>query len=144
MATVCLMLDEILLHIDVTSLCCLDTNYSVILVDCAWLFEKVLTEKILKMATLLKVKGIGSSRHKLNEFVSISLYFSDIKSTNRPAYAHIHRELYIVEGLKANLLVDNNILATERVIIDLANKSITISSCQVTIFVIARPKGHPV
>lgn len=94
------------------------------------------------MVTLLKVKGIGSSRHELNEFVSLSLYFFGIESTNRPAYTYIHRELPIVEGLKANLLVRNNILATERVIIDLANKSVMISSCQVTIFVIARLRGH--
>lgn len=69
------------------------------------------------------------------------LYFPDIDSTNHPAYAHIHRELSLVDGLKANLLVDNNILATERVVIDLANKSAIISSCQMTISAAARPRG---
>lgn len=96
------------------------------------------------MATLLKVRSMGSSKHELDEFVSISLYFSGIDSTNRPAYAHMHRELHIVKELKANLLVGNDILAMERVIIDLANKSAMISSCQVTISVAVRLKRHPV
>ena len=96
------------------------------------------------MATPLKVRGIGSSRHESDEFVSMSLYFPGIDSINRLVYAHIHRELHIVERLKANLLVGNNILAMERVIINLANKSAMISSCQVTLSVAARPRGHPV
>lgn len=96
------------------------------------------------MVTPLKVRDIETSRHESNEFVSMSFYFPDINSTNRPAYAHIHRELHLINGLKANLLVGNNILATERVVINLANKSAMISSCQVTIFVAAKPRGHPV
>lgn len=141
---VCLTLGEIPLHTDVTSLCCLDTGCSVILVDLAWLFKKAPTEKILKIATPLKVRGIGASRHESDEFVSMSLYFSGVNSANRPAYAHVHKELHLVNGLKANLLVGNNILAAERVIIDLANKSAMISSCQMTISVAARPRGRPV
>lgn len=81
------------------------------------------------MVTFLKVRGIEISKHELNKFISMFLYFPDIDLTNRPAYAHIHRKLYLVDGLKANLLVGNNILAMERVVIDLANKSAMISSC---------------
>lgn len=79
-----------------------------------------MTEKILKMATPLKVRGIGSPRYESDKFVFISLHFPDINLTNRLAYAHIYRELYIVEGLKANMLIGNNILPMERVIINLA------------------------
>ena len=143
-ATVSLTLGEIPLHIDMTSLCYLDKGCGVILVDRTWLFEKAPTEKILKMATPLKVRDIGASRHESDEFVSMSLYFPGVNSADRPAYAHVHRELHLADGLKANLLVGNNILATERVIIDLANKSAMISSCQVTISVPARPRGRPV
>ena len=142
MATVCLMLGEILLHTDVTSLCCLNIGCGVTFVDRAWLLEKALTNKILKMATPLNVRGIGSSRHELVESVSMSFYYPGIDSINCLAYAHIHRELHIVKRLNANLLVVNNILATERVIFDLANKSAMISSCQVTISVATRPRGY--
>ena len=144
MATVCLTLGKISLHTDVMSLYYLDTGCGVTLVNRAWFLEKAPTEKILKMATLLKVRGIRFSKYESDEFISISLYFPDFDSTNRPAYTNIHRKLHIVERLKANLLVGNNILATERVIINLANKSAMISSSQLTIFIAARPRGHMV
>ena len=96
------------------------------------------------MVTLLKVRGIKTSKHELDKFVSMFLYFSGINLTKRMAYAHIHREFYLVDGFKANLLVGNNILATKIVIIDLANKSAMISSCQVTISITASPRGRPV
>lgn len=110
--------------------------------DRAWLLEKVPMEKNLKMATSLKIKGIRSSRHKSDEFVSMSLYFSTTDLTNCLAYTYIYQKLYIVERLKANLLISNNILAIKRVIIDLASKSAMISSCQMTISVAARPRGY--
>ena len=143
-AIVCFTLDGIPLHKDATSLCYLDTGCGVTFVDRAWLLEKTPTEKILKMAILLKVRGIGSSRHESDEFVSMFSYFPNIDSINRPAYAHIHKELHIVERVKMNLLVGNNILTTERVIIVFAKKSAMISSCQMTISVAARPRSHPV
>lgn len=120
----------------------LNISCGIILVDFVWLLEKASTEKILKIATLLKIRSIGYLRHKLNEFVSISLYFPDIDSTNRLAYAYIYRELNIVEGLKANLLVGKDILAMERIIIDLVNKSTSISGCPMTISIAVRPKSH--
>lgn len=129
MAIICLTLGKIPLNSDVTLLCYLNKDYSVILMNCTWLLEKAPTKKILKMATLLKVRNIGSLKYESNEFVSISLYFSGIDLTNCPVYVHIHKKLYIVKKLKANLLVSNNILVIERVIIDLANKSAMISSC---------------
>lgn len=96
------------------------------------------------MMTLLKIRDIRSSRHELDKFISMSLYFPGIDSTNRLAYTHIYKNFHIVEVLKANLLLNNDILATKRVIIDLANKSAIILSCQGIIFITARPRGQPV
>lgn len=117
-ATVCLTLGEIPLDTDVTSLYCLNIGCGITLIDRACLFERVSTEKIFTMVTPLKVRGIEFLKHELDEFVSMSLYFPNIDLTNRLAYAHIYGKLHIVKRFKANLLEGNNILATERVIID--------------------------
>lgn len=136
-AIICLFLGKILLYINITSLCCLNTGYGITLVNCTWFLQKFPTEKILKVAILLKVREIKSSKYESNEYVSMSLYFPRIELRNRSIYAHICQKLYLVKDLKANLLVGNNILATERVIIDLANKTTIISSYQVTISITA-------
>lgn len=96
------------------------------------------------MVILLKVKGIGSLRHELDEFVSIFLYFLDINLTNYLAYIYIYKELQIVEGLKENLLVSNDILTLKKVIIGLTTKFAIISSCQIAIFITARLKSYPI
>lgn len=144
MTTISFTLSKIPLHTNITLLCCLDTGCGVILVDRTWLFDKAPIEKILKIATLLKVKSIKTLRHESNKFVSMSLYFLGIDSTNRPAYAHIHRKLYLVNGFNAHLLVGNNILTRKRVVINLTNKSALISSYQVTISVTAKSWGRSV
>lgn len=133
---------KISLYIDETFLCYLNKSYSITFVNYAWLLKKILTEKILKIATSLKVRGIKSSKHKSDEFVLMSLYFPDTDLRNRLICTYINQEFHLVKGLKANLLRDNNILVTKRVIIDLANKTTMISSYQVMIYIIIRPRSY--
>lgn len=123
---------------------CLDIGCEVTFEDCAWLLENALTEKILKIATPLKVKRIGTSKHDIDEFIFMFLYFPGINSRNRPVYAHINQTLQLVKGLKANLLVSINILAKKRVIINFAIKTAVISRNQVTISVTTRLRGKPI
>lgn len=96
------------------------------------------------MTTSLKVRRIGYLKHKLDEFVSISLCFPSTNSRNCLAYAYIYHIFHLVKGLKVNLLVNNNIIATKSVIIDLTIRTAMISSCQIIIYVIARPRYYPV
>lgn len=93
------------------------------------------------MATLLKVREIKSLNYKSDEFDSMYLYFPSINSRNHPIYAYIYRKLYLVKGLKANLLLGNDILAIEKVIINLASKTTVISSCQIMISISAWPRS---
>lgn len=137
-----LTLGKILFHTDMTSLCCHNTSCGITFINFTWLLEKAPTENILKITTLLKVRNIRSLKHKFDEFVSMSFYFFGINSTNYSAYAHIYWKFHIIEGLKTNLLVSNNILAIERVIIDPINKSIIISSYQVILSIATRQKSH--
>lgn len=89
------------------------------------------------MALPLKVKSMRSSKPKSDEFVSMSLYFLGTNSKNRSFYTQISQELYLVKGLKANLLIGNEILAIKKLIINITNKTAMISSCEVIISVIA-------
>ena len=89
-ATVYFTLGKIPLHTDVTSFYCLNKGRGIIFVNRAWLLEKVPTEKILKMAILLKVRDIESSKHKSDKFVFMLFYFPGINLINRSAYTYIH------------------------------------------------------
>lgn len=69
-------------------------------------------------------------------------YFLDINLRNCPIYAHTYQKFYLVMVLKTNLLVDNNILTTKRVIINVINKTTLILSYQVIIFGITWPRSQ--
>lgn len=47
---------------------CLNTHYSIILINKAWLWEQLLNQKIKEMSTFLKIKKIEASKHKSAKF----------------------------------------------------------------------------
>lgn len=117
---------------------CLDTGCGVSLVDKTWLAKKHPSQKISTMPVPLKVRGIGASRHESKEFALTTLYIPGLDREGSEVYTCIKCELHLVEGLKANMLIGNDILCTEGFTINLASISAHISSCGVTIVINAR------
>ena len=93
------------------------------------------------MSIPLKVRGISASKYESGEFAALSLYFPGRKDTDQQVYALLTCEIYWVEGLRANLLIGNNIISPEGFIIDVKKRSVLIGSCGVTIPIDAKQKG---
>lgn len=90
------------------------------------------------MAVSLKVRGIGASRHKSEEFAFTTFYMPDLDQGGLVVYACIKCELHLVENLKANMLIGNNIFCTDGFTINLASASAYILSYGLTIIVNAK------
>ena len=86
----------------------------------------------------LKVKGIGTSRHKSEEFALTVFNIPGLDREGSEVYACIKYELHLVEGLKRNILIGNNILCIEGFTINLARSSAHILSYGVAIVINAR------
>lgn len=56
------------------------------------------------MSALLKIRHIETLKHKIREFTAMALYV--IGKNNTGIY-----EIYLVKILKANLLIENNIMS---------------------------------
>ena len=123
---------------DPDTLVCLDTGCGVRLVDKAWLVKKHLSQKISTMPVPLKVRGIGASRHESGEFAFTALYMPGLNQEGSEVYAYVQCKLHLVDGLKANMLIGNDVLYTESFTINLASASAHILSCGVTIVINAR------
>lgn len=85
------------------------------------------------MSTPLKVKGISVSKYELLEFATLFLYFSGKNNVKDLVYVTLQYKIYLLEGLHANLLIDNNIMSSEAIVIDLGKKTALIGTCRVTI-----------
>ncbi len=94
------------------------------------------------MSTPLKVRGIGASKYKSGEFGALSLYFPGKNNARQLVYAFLTCEIHLVEDLRANLLIGNNIMSSEGFVIDIKEKKALISSCKVTIPINARQRGQ--
>lgn len=116
----------------------LDIGCEVSLVNKAWLAKKHPSQKINTMPVPLKVKGIGASRYKLREFALTTFYMLGLDKGGSEVYTCVQCELYLVDSLKANMLIGNDVLCTEDFTINLANASAHILSYGVIIVISAR------
>ena len=110
------------------TLVCLDTGCGVSLVDKAWLAKKHSSQKINTMPVPLKVRGIGASRHESGKFALTALYMPGLDREGSEVYACVQCKLHLVNSLKANMLIGNNVLCTGGFTINLANASTHILS----------------
>lgn len=120
--------------------CCLDTGCGVTLVDKSWLLKQLPEVILSTIATLLRIRGIGATQHESNEFVCTPIYFLGKDVRQQQVYASINRELHLVDGWKANVLIGNDIVGPEAIAINVNTKTKCISSCNVTIAIAVKQR----
>lgn len=98
-----------------------------------WLAKKHLSQKISMMPIPLKVKGIGALKHESGHFAFSTIYIPGIDKKGCEVYASISCKLHLIDRLKANMLVGNDVLYTENFVINFSTSSALIQSCGVMI-----------
>lgn len=94
------------------------------------------------MSIPLKVRGISASKYESSEFPALSLYFSGKNGVGNFVYATIQSEIHLVEDLRANLLIGNNMMSPKAMVIDFGKNTALIGACAVTIDVNAKKQGQ--
>lgn len=94
--------------------------------------NKLLDVEIYIVVFSLRTRDIDATTHETNEYVQISVYFWDIKNEQQ-ILIRITKELYLINDLKTNLLIDNDFLESENFTININNKKISIANCDVMI-----------
>lgn len=89
------------------------------------------------MSVLLKIRSIDALKHQSREFALKTIYISDIDKKNHEIYASISCKLHLVDGLKANMLIGNDVLCTEDFAINLFTSFNLIHRCGIRIKVSA-------
>lgn len=94
------------------------------------------------MPVLLKVKGISTSQHKSGEFALAAIYISSFDQICSEIYTYIKCKLHLVKGLKANMLIGNNVFSTKDFLINLTDAFAHIQSCGVDIIINDRHRSE--
>ena len=119
---------------------CFDIDASVTLIDAAFFHRQNPGVSIRQMATPLTVRGLGISQHQSSDYAIVPMYFVGVKDDNS-AKALIRREVHLVDNLKTNMLIGNDVTVPESVVLDLAKKQALIDSCGVTIVLDVRSRA---
>ena len=72
------------------------------------------------MVTSLKVRGIGISKYKTSEYITILIYLPGIDKSSKLILVYFRKELYLVDSLRSKILIGNNIINLEGIVINLA------------------------
>ena len=119
-------------------LVCLDSGCGASLIDRAWLLEQLPDVPICKMATSLRVKGIGSASHDTDEYITITFYLPGTKDNQKVLFS-MTRELHLVNDLRAKMLIGNDIIGPEGIVLDIGQGHATIGN-GVQIDIVARQR----
>ena len=68
------------------------------------------------------------------------MYISTSREDDIEVLCRIFREIHLVSDLKAHLLIDNNVIDSERIMLDIAQGKAYIDSCDATAIVISRQR----
>ena len=80
----------------------------------------------------IKVRGIGSNVHVINEWVIINLFILAIVN-GKKVITYLRREAYIVDNLKVNVFLGVDILASEKILLNFKDRTVMIDYCNIKI-----------
>ena len=104
---------------------CLNTECTMILVDWQFLKKKILNLAIQQTFLLITVCELSSNTHESSKFTVVDLYLSD----EHRWIAVIFCEMHLINNLKTCMLIEIDILISEKITLDMAERKATIESC---------------
>ena len=105
---------------------CLNTDYTVSLIDWDFLKKHTSDTKVKKMTWLIKIQELDFNSHAAEDYVKLNLYLS----ANHGKTADIHWEIHIINNLKVNILIEIDILISEQIDVLLSQWKVIIESCK--------------
>ena len=114
---------------------CLNTKTEIILIDINFFKTQCKNISIRIMIFFIIVRNSNVNKHSTNKYVIIFMYFSNIDKNENSVKTLIIREIHLIENLKANVLIDNDVLNFEKFDIFISTSSAYIENCNVIIFI---------
>ena len=92
--------------------------------------------EIRKILSYLRIKGLGSAIYNINKYMLIPIYLRNLKRNNNKTLTYITRKIYLINNLKVNLLIKNNIMKSKKIRLDVSKNEVYINSCNIIIKII--------
>ena len=117
--------------IEVESIC-LNTDVEITLCDRQFFMKQASNVSIKIMITLISVRELDVDKHMTAEYVILFMYFFDQKNDNL-IRAKITRKIHLIDNLKTNILLRNDVIDSKKIDVSISNKSTYFDSCEVIV-----------
>ena len=89
---------------------CDDFDCSMLLINRLLLMKLYLKVKLQQINTLINVQGIDMNYYIISQFVHINIFIKTTAENNDTIIIHICKKFYVINDLKANMLINTDIL----------------------------------
>ena len=111
---------------------CLNIDAEIVFCNRQFFKKQTSNVSIKIMITFISIRDLNVDKHMTIEYVILSMYFSDQKN-DVTIRAKITKKMHLVDNLKTNMLLNNDVIDSEKIDVNISNKSIYIDSCEITI-----------
>ncbi len=95
----------------------LDTRTKTSLVDKQFVLKKLSKTHIHLMINVLTIREIDANVHETKKYVNFLIYLSS--KNNSKKMIEIHRKMHLVKNFKVNMFINNDILESKDIIINI-------------------------
>ena len=114
--------------------CCIDTKIEIILSDTKFFVEKF--KAFVRIITIfITVQDLDAQKHNIDKYAIAFMYFADTDDKKRKVKTLITKKIYLIDNLKTNMLINNDILRFKFIDISIFTKSTNVDSCKVIVFI---------
>ena len=116
----------------------LDTEAEITLVDIQYFKIKFKDILIRTMTSFITVRDLKAAKHSTNKYACCFMYFSKKNENDQSVFVEIIKEIHLIDNLKVNFLIDNDVLDFEFIDIFTFINTIFIESCNVIISIVVK------
>ena len=133
---------DVILIIDMKSLSkCINIEAEIILSNITFFKSQIKNISIKTMTFFIIVSELETTKHFTNKYVIMSMYFSDKNQNDKSATALITREIHLIDNLKINILIENDIFEFKKFDVFISISSAHIESCNIIISIFVRNRS---
>ena len=112
---------------------CADIDAEITLADTMFFNTTAKDISIRTMITSITVRELNTTKHSIDKYVIVFMYFSEKDNHDELVRAKITRKIHFVNNLKANMLIENDVLRSEKFDIFTFTSTVYIESCEIII-----------
>ena len=133
---------DVILIIGMKSLSeCINIETEITLSDITFFKSQIKNISIRTMTSSIIVNELETTKHFTNKYVIVSMYFSDKNQNDKSTTALITKEIHLVDNLKTNIFIENDILESEKFDVFISTSSAHIESCDIIISIFVRNRS---